>query len=125
MNFTGTEPIGLTNTAIGRNSVLATEKIRVTIDKNPKSNLAEYFGNLYLSDYNIATDHLLTSIKDGLSVNGKRFPMTAENIMNTSLYDNRILGRDGQKKEEKESRTIDSILTFASPTANESFESMK
>ena len=125
LNFTGTEPIGLTNTAIGRNSVLATEKIRVTIDKNPKSNLAEYFGNLYLSDYNIATDHLLTSIKDGLSVNGKRFPMTAENIMNTSLYDNRILGRDGQKKEEKESRTIDSILTFASPTANESFESMK
>lgn len=125
LNFTGTEPIGLTNTAIGRNSVLATEKIRVTIDKNPKSNLAEYFGNLYLSDYNIATDHLLTSINDGLSVNGKRFPMTAENIMNTSLYDNRILGRDGQKKEEKESRTIDSILTFASPTANESFESMK
>ena len=125
LNVTGIEPIGLTNTAIGGDSILATEKICVTITKNPKSSLAEYFGTLYLNGSNITTDHLMTSIRDGLTVNGERFPMTAENSMNTSLYGNRLLGSDGKKKEEKESRTSDGNLTFAGPADNESFTPMK
>lgn len=125
LNVTGIEPIGLTNTAIGGDSIFATEKIRVTIDKNPKSNLAEYIGNLHLNGYNITIDHLLTSIKDGLTVNGERFPKTADSIMNTNLYNNRLLGSDGKKKAEKESRKSDSNLVFANPTDKESFAAIK
>ena len=87
------EPLGLSNTAIGGDSVLATDKIRVTIQKNPGSSQAEHFGNLSLSGYDISTDHVMTSVKDGLTVNGERFPMTAEGVMNASLYEDRTLGR--------------------------------
>ena len=101
LHLTGREPLGLTNTAIGGDSVLATDKIRVTIQKNPGSSQAEHFGNLSLSGYDIATDHVMTSVKDGLTVNGERFPMTAESVMNASLYEDRTLGRDGREKEEE------------------------
>ena len=46
LELTGREPLGLSNTAIGGDSLLATDKIRVTIQKNPGSSMAEHFGNL-------------------------------------------------------------------------------
>ena len=85
LHLTGREPLGLSNTAIGGDSVLATDKIRVTIQKNPGSSQAEHFGNLSLSGYDIATDHVMTSVKDGLTVNGERFPVTAESVMNAKI----------------------------------------
>lgn len=124
LNLTGKEPLGLSNTAIGGNSVLATDKIRVTIQKNPGSSQAEHFGNLSLSGYDIATDHVMTSVKDGLTVNGERFPMTAEGVMNASLYEDRTLGRDGREKEEEAEKDSPS-LAFGAPNEKESYEVVK
>ena len=124
LELTGREPLGLSNTAIGGDSVLATDKIRVTIQKNPGSSQAEHFGNLSLSGYDIATDHVTTSVKDGLTVNGERFPMTAENVMNASLYEDRTLGRDGREKEEETEKESPS-LAFGAPNDKEAYEVVK
>lgn len=124
LNLTGKEPLGLTNTAIGGDSVLATDKIRVTIQKNPGSSQAEHFGNLSLSGYDIATDHVMTSVKDGVTVNGERFPMTAESVMNASLYEDRTLGRDGREKEEETEKDSPS-LAFGAPNDKEAYEVVK
>lgn len=124
LNLTGKEPLGLSNTAIGGDSVLATDKIRVTIQKNPGSIQAEHFGNLSLSGYDIATDHVMTSVKDGLTVNGERFPVTAESVMNASLYEDRTLGRDGREKEEEAEKDSPS-LAFGAPNDKEAYEVVK
>lgn len=124
LELTGREPLGLSNTAIGGDSVLATDKIRVTIQKNPGSSQAEHFGNLSLSGYDIATDHVMTSVKDGLTVNGERFPVTAENVMNASLYEDRTLGRDGREKEEETEKESPS-LAFGAPNDKEAYEVVK
>ena len=124
LNLTGKEPLGLSNTAIGGDSVLATDKIRVTIEKNPGSSQAEHFGNLSLNGYDIATDHVMTSVKDGLTVNGERFPMTAEGVMNASLYEDRTLGRDGREKEEETEKDNPS-LAFGAPDEKEAYEVVK
>lgn len=124
LHLTGREPLGLSNTAIGGDSLLATDKIRVTIQKNPGSSQAEHFGNLSLSGYDIATDHVMTSVKDGLTVNGERFPVTAESVMNASLYEDRTLGRDGREKEEETEKDSPS-LAFGAPNENESYEVVK
>ena len=124
LELTGGEPLGLSNTAIGGDSLLATDKIRVTIQKNPGSSQAEHFGNLSLSGYDIATDHVMTSVKDGLTVNGERFPMTAESVMNASLYEDRTLGRDGREKEEETEKESPS-LAFGAPNDKEAYEVVK
>lgn len=124
LDLTGREPLGLSNTAIGGDSLLATDKIRVTIQKNPGSSQAEHFGNLSLSGYDIATDHVMTSVKDGLTVNGERFPMTAESVMNASLYEDRTLGRDGREKEEEAEKDSPS-LAFGAPNDKEAYEVVK
>lgn len=124
LNLTGKEPLGLSNTAIGGDSVLATDKIRVTIQKNPGGSQAEHFGNLSLSGYDIATDHVMTSVKDGLTVNGERFPVTAESVMNASLYEDRTLGRDGREKEEETEKESPS-LAFGAPNDKEAYEVVK
>lgn len=124
LELTGREPLGLSNTAIGGDSVLATDKIRVTIQKNPGSSQAEHFGNLSLSGYDIATDHVMTNVKDGLTVNGERFPVTAESVMNASLYEDRTLGRDGREKEEETEKESPS-LSFSEPNEKESYEVVK
>ena len=124
LELTGREPLCLSNTAIGGDSVLATDKIRVTIQKNPGSSKAEHFGNLSLSGYDIATDHVMTSVKDGLTVNGERFPVTAESVMNASLYEDRTLGRDGREKEEETEKESPS-LAFGAPNEKESYEVVK
>lgn len=124
LHLTGKEPLGLTNTAVGGDSVLATDKIRVTIQKNPGSSQAEHFGNLSLSGYDIATDHVMTSVKDGLTVNGERFPVTAESVMNASLYKDRTLGRDGREKEEETEKESPS-LAFGAPNDKEAYEVVK
>ena len=123
LNLTGKEPLGLSNTAIGGDSVLATDKIRVTIEKNPGSSQAEHFGNLSLNGYDISTDHVMTSVKGGLTVNGERFPMTAEGVMNASLYEDRTLGRDGREKEEAEKDSTS--LAFGAPDEKEAYEVVK
>ena len=123
LNLTGKEPLGITNTAIGGDSVLATDKIRVTIEKNPGSSQAEHFGNLSLNGYDISTDHVMTSVKGGLTVNGERFPMTAEGVMNASLYEDRTLGRDGREKEESEKDSTS--LAFGAPDDKEAYEVVK
>ena len=124
LELTGKEPLGLSNTAIGGDSVLATDKIRVTIQKNPGSSMAEHFGDLSLNGYDIATDHVMTSVKDGVTVNGERFPMTAESVMNASLYEDRTLGRDGREKEEETEKDSPS-LAFGAPNEKESYEVVK
>ena len=124
LELTGREPLGLSNTAIGGDSVLATDKIRVTIQKNPGSSMAEHFGELSLNGYDIATDHVMTSVKDGVTVNGERFPVTAESVMNASLYEDRTLGRDGREKEEETEKDSPS-LSFSEPNEKESYEVVK
>lgn len=124
LHLTGREPLGLSNTAIGGDSVLATDKIRVTIQKNPASSQAEHFRNLSLSGYDIVTDHVMTSVKDGLTVNGERFPITAESVMNASLYEDRTLGRDGREKEEETEKDSPS-LAFSEPNEKEAYEVVK
>ena len=124
LDLTGREPLGLSNTAIGGDSLLATDKIRVTIQKNPGSSKAEHFGKLSLSGYDIATDHVMTNVKDGVTVNGERFPVTAESVMNASLYEDRTLGRDGREKEEETEKESPS-LAFGAPNEKESYEVVK
>ena len=124
LELTGKEPLGLSNTAIGGDSVLATDKIRVTIQKNPGSSMAEHFGDLSLNGYDIATDHVMTSVKDGVTVNGERFPVTAESVMNASLYEDRTLGRDGREKEEETEKDSPS-LAFGAPNEKEAYEVVK
>lgn len=124
LNLTGKEPLGLSNTAIGGDSVLATDKIRVTIQKNPGSSQAEHFGNLSLNGYDISTDHVMTSVKDGLTVNGERFPMTAEGVMDASLLGDRTLGRDGREKEEETEKESPSLV-FGVPNDKEAYEVVK
>lgn len=124
LHLTGKEPLGLTNTAIGGDSLLATDKIRVTIQKNPGSSQAEHFGNLSLSGYDIVTDHVMTNVKDGVTVNGERFPVTAESVMNASLYEDRTLGRDGREKEEETEKESPS-LAFSEPNEKEAYEVVK
>lgn len=124
LDLTGREPLGLSNTAIGGDSLLATDKIRVTIQKNPGSSQAEHFGNLSLSGYDIVTDHVMTNVKDGVTVNGERFPVTAESVMDASLYEDRTLGRDGREKEEETEKESPS-LAFGAPNEKEAYEVVK
>ena len=124
LELTGREPLGLSNTAIGGDSVLATDKIRVTIQKNPGSSMAEHFGDLSLNGYDTATDHVMTSVKDGVTVNGERFPMTAESVMNASLFEDRTRGRDGREKEEEAEKDSPS-LAFGAPNDKEAYEVVK
>lgn len=124
LDLTGREPLGLSNTAIGGDSLLATDKIRVTIQKNPGSSMAEHFGDLSLNGYDIVTDHVMTSVKDGVTVNGERFPMTAESVMNASLYEDRTLGRDGREKEEETEKESPS-LAFGAPNDKEAYKVVK
>ena len=124
LDLTGREPLGLSNTAIGGDSLLATDKIRVTIQKNPGSSQAEHFGNLSLSGYDIVTDHVMTGVKDGVTVNGERFPVPAESVMNASLYEDRTLGRDGREKEEEAEKDSPS-LAFGAPNDKEAYEVVK
>lgn len=124
LELTGREPLGLSNTAIGGDSLLATDKIRVTIQKNPGSSQAEHFGNLSLSGYDIVTDHVMTNVKDGVTVNGERFPVTAESVMNASLYEDRTLGHDGREKEEETEKESPS-LAFGAPNEKEAYEVVK
>lgn len=124
LELTGREPLGLSNTAIGGDSLLATDKIRVTIQKNPGSSQAEHFGDLSLNGYDIVTDHVMTNVKDGVTVNGERFPVTAESVMNASLYEDRTLGRDGREKEEETEKDSPS-LAFGAPNEKESYEVVK
>ena len=124
LELTGREPLGLSNTSIGGDIVIATDKIRVPIQKNPGISQAEHFGNLSLSGYDIVTDHVMTNVKDGVTVNGERFPVTAESVMNASLYEDRTLGRDGREKEEETEKDSPS-LAFGAPNEKEAYEVVK
>ena len=124
LNFTGKDHIGLADTAIGGDSVLSTEKVKVTIKKNPGNTKAEWFGDLFLDGLNIRSDRQFTDIRNGLTLNGERFPETASYVMKRSLYGRDYLGKDGQEKEKEETQEKVTEMSFGPMTEKETYETV-
>ena len=122
LNFIGKNRIGLIDTAIGGDSVLATEKATVTIKKNPGNTKAEWFGELFLDGLDIRSDRRFTDIRNGLTWNGERFPETASTVMKRSLYGRDYLGKDGQEKEKEDTQDITAEMIFGTMTDKETYE---
>ena len=121
LNFTGGNDIGLENTALGGDSILQTEKVLVTLRKNPNNNTSEYFGQLSIHDYDITSSKYFTRLRNGLTINGERFPYTADSVMNKSLFGYDIyLGRDGVEREEEDT-LLAKELAFGEVTDTEAY----
>ena len=101
LNFTGNNDIGTENSTFAGDSLIQTEKVLVSLWKNPGNTTAESIGKIFIHDYDIASSEYFTRIRNGLTVNGERFPYTADSVMNKSLYGDNYLGKDGREKEEE------------------------
>ena len=101
LNFTGNNDIGTENSTFAGDSIIQTEKVLVNLWKNPGNTTAESIGKIFIHDYDIASSEYFTRIRNGLTVNGERFPYTADSVMNKSLFGDNYLGKDGREKEEE------------------------
>ena len=125
LNFTGKDRIGLENTALGGDSVMATDKVTIRLDKNPSRPVAEGMGRLFVNGQDITSDRRFTDVRNGITLNGQRFPETAASVMNKSLYGNDSLGKDGKAKEEREGQDQKREIFFAPITDRESYQTVK
>ena len=125
LNFTGKDRIGLENTALGGDSVIATDKVTIRLDKNPSRPVAEGMGRLFVNGQDITSDRRFTDVRNGITLNGQRFPETATSVMNKSLYGNDSLGKDGKAKEEREGQDQKREIFFAPITDRESYQTVK
>ncbi len=125
LNFTGKDRIGLENTALGGDSVMATDKVTIRLDKNPSRPVAEGMGRLFVNGQDITSDRRFTDVRNGITLNGQRFPETATSVMNKSLYGNDSLGKDGKAKEEREGQDQKREIFFAPITDRESYQTVK
>ncbi len=125
LNFTGKDRIGLENTALGGDSVIATDKVTIRLDKNPSRPVAEGMGRLFVNGQDITSDRRFTDVRNGITLNGQRFPETATSVMNKSLYGNDFLGKDGKAKEEREGQDQKREIFFAPITDRESYQTVK
>ena len=125
LNFTGKDRIGMENTAIGGDSVLATNQVTIRIDKNPARPKAEGIGRLFVNGLDISSDKKFTDVRNGLTLNGQRFPETSISVMNKSLYGNDSLGDDAREREEREGQDRNREIFFAPITDRESYQTVK
>ena len=125
LNFTGKDRIGMENTALGGDSVIATDKVTIRLDKNPSRPVAEGMGRLFVNGQDITSDRRFTDVRNGITLNGQRFPETATSVMNKSLYGNDSLGKDGKAKEEREGQDQKREIFFAPITDRESYQTVK
>ncbi len=124
LNFTGANDIGVENTTFAGNSILQTEKVLFRLWKNPRNNTAESIGKLFIHDYDIASSEYFSRICNGLTINGERFPYTADSVMNRSLFGDNYLGRDGREKEERNTFYAKE-LSFGEVTESEAYRVVK
>ena len=124
LDLTGKDKVGVTNTHLSGNSVIATDAVRTEIKKNENTGTAEHIGSLFLSGTNIETGELFTDIKNGITINGVRFPYTASSVMARALYGDQYLGRDGREKEEKELAAKDGEILFAEVSHDEQYHAV-
>ncbi len=124
LNFTGNNDIGVENSIFAGDSILQTEKVLFNLWKNPGNTTAESVGHLFVHDYDIVSTEYFTRIRNGLTVNGERFPYTAGSVMNKSLFGDNYLGRDGMEKEE-ENTFYANELRFAEVTDEEKYLAVK
>ena len=124
LDLTGKDKVGVTNTHLSGNSVIATDTVRTEIGKNGNTGNAEHIGSLFLSGTNIETGELFTDIKNGITINGVRFPYTASGVMARALYGDQYLGRDGREKEEKELAAKDGEILFAEVSHDEQYHAV-
>ncbi len=120
LNFTGGNDIGTENSTFAGDSIIQTEKVLFNLWKNPSNNTAESIGKLFIHDYDIASSEYFTRIRNGLTVNGERFPYTAGSVMNKSLFGDNYLGKDGKEKEE-ENTIYAKELRFGEVTDKEAY----
>ena len=125
LNFTGKDRIGLENTALGGDSVMATDKVTIRLDKNPSRPVAEGIGRLFVNGQDITSDRRFTDVRNGITLNGQRFPETATSVMNKSLYGNDSLGDDAREREEREGQDRNREIFFAPITDRESYQTVK
>ncbi len=125
LDFTGKDRIGMENTSIGGDSVMATEKVTIKIGKNPSRPSAELFQDLFVDGLDIRSDKRFTDIRNGLTINGERFPETADSVARKSLYGNDYLGKDGKVKEERDGQDAHREILFAPITEREAFQRVK
>ena len=124
LDLTGKDKVGVANTHLSGNSVIATDTVRTEIKKNGNTGTAEHIGSLFLSGTNIETGELFTDIKNGITINGVRFPYTASSVMARVLYGDQYLGRDGREKEEKELAAKDGEILFAEVSHDEQYHAV-
>ena len=124
LDLTGKDKVGVTNTQLSGDSVIATDTVRTEIEKNGNTAAAEHIGSLFLSGTNIETGELFTDIKNGITINGVRFPYTASSVMARALYGDQYLGRDGRKKEEKELAAKGGEILFAEVSQDEQYHAV-
>ena len=125
LNFTGKDRIGMENTAIGGDSVLATNQVTIRIDKNPARPKAEGIGRLFVDGLDISSDKKFTDVRNGLTLNGQRFPETSISVMNKSLYGNDSLCDDAREREEREGQDKNLEIFFAPIIDRESYQTVK
>ncbi len=124
LNFTGNNDIGAENTTLAGDSALQTEKALVNLWKNHGNNTAESIGKLFIHDYDILSSEYFTALRNGLTINGERFPYTADSVMNKSLFGDNYLGRDGKEKEEENTFYAKSI-SFGEVIDEEAYRAVK
>ena len=124
LDLTGKDKVGVTNTHLSGDSVIATDTVRTEVKKNGNTGNAEHIGSLFLSGTNIETGELFTDIKNGITINGVRFPYTASSVMARALYGDQYLGRDGREKEEKELAAKDGEILFAEVFPDEQYHAV-
>ncbi len=122
LNFTGIDDIGLSNTALGGDSTMQTERVYFSLQKNPANGLAEWIGNLRLKGISIDTDVPFTRVDGGILINGDSPDFTAHEIMKRSLYGLRGLGaKDAEQEEEEEKKNVSGGIRFGRVSEAESY----
>ncbi len=121
LDFTGKDDIGLQQSEIGSHVNMQTQYIRFELRKNPRTDMAEWVEGIHLKGYGLDTAQPMSSVDDGITINGNPFEETAGSAMNRSLFGDQYLGKDGREKEEDDESTARN-LRFGPVSEKESYE---
>ena len=100
--LSGRDDVTVRNVDLGGDSHLTTQRMRVTMEKNGPTTLAEHVGYMKLSGSNVDTNHLTGILYDAITINRSHLTKTGQALFEKSSFQEQELGEDGRKREEKE-----------------------
>lgn len=121
LDLTGRDEMTLSNIDLGGDSVITTDHIRVTMEKNGPDFLAEHLGYMKFSGRNVDTDHLTGIVKDPLTLDGSYLTKTGQSILMRNFVQEQELGEEGRKREKAE-KNNDNLIEVAAVMKGEIYQ---